>query len=258
MRPLLYLLLFTTLSLPAQELVEVDSKPLDADRFLGYDAYGNLFYLKNMALYKTGPLGDFFFQDFSLGPVESVDIINPLNVVVFYRDTQAVVFLDNRLNEIERIELSAQSATLNVDAVTNTGNNRLWVFNVDTQQVETYNYRNQRQTVVSQPTTGELRSVSSDFNYYYLLMDNGLHAFNVYGSALWRRPFEGYDRVLHQGKRLLLTRGNELFLTDSEGSSPKAISMAEIPVSDLQLSKDFLYIYDGESVRQFTLNQQED
>lgn len=250
---ILWLALVAPLS--AQQLKLVDSKPLQADHFLGYDSYDNLFYQLESAIYKVGPLGDFVFQDYQLGPIYSVDIINPLNVVVFYRDANTVVFLDNRLNEIERINLSTQALALNVDAASNTGNNRLWVFNVDTQQLETYNYRNQRQTIVSQPTAGKALDMSSDFNYCYLLMEDGLYAFNVYGSALWSIPITGGNQVVHQKRSLILATENQLYYLNREQPELVKLEVPEMNWKDLQLTQEFLYIYDGDTIYQFTLTQ---
>ncbi len=251
------LILWLALSIPlsAQQLKLVETQPLKADRFLGYDSYGNLLYELESAIYKTGPLGEFVFQDYQLGPIHSVDMINPLNVLVFYRDANTVVFLDNRLNEIERINLSTQALALNVDAATNTGNNRLWVFNVDTQQLETYNYRNQRQTIVSQPTPGEVLGMTSDFNYCYLLMEDGLHAFNVYGSALWSLPTQGITQLVHQKRDLVLVSETGLYYLNRQRPELIQLEDPEIHCKDLQLTKDFLYIYDGDNIHQFTLTQ---
>ena len=144
---------------------------------------------------------------------------------------------------------------LNVDAATNTGNNRLWVFNVDTQQLETYNYRNQRQTIVSQPTPGEVLGMTSDFNYCYLLMEDGLHAFNVYGSALWSLPTQGITQLVHQKRDLVLVSETGLYYLNRERPELIQLEDPEIHCKDLQLTKDFLYIYDGDNIHQFTLTQ---
>ncbi|PQB05053.1 hypothetical protein [Aureitalea marina] len=250
---LLSFLFFTTLS--AQQLKLEGSETLKADRFLGYDTYGNLFYELESVIHKTGPLGEFVFRDYGLGPIHSVDIINPLNVLVFYQDANTVVFLDNRLNEIERINLGTQALAINVDAATNTGNNRLWVFNVDTQQLETYNYRNQRQTIVSQPTAGEVLGMSSDFNYCYLLMEDGLHAFNVYGSALWSIPTQGMNQVVHQKRNVILASEEQIYLLNREQPELIQLEVPEIRLKDLQLTQEFLYIYDGDTIYRFTLTQ---
>ena len=160
------------------------STPLIADRFIGIDNYKNTYFLKDRVLHKQGEDGgNFIYNALQLGRISSVDIINPLKVVVFFQDTNTVVFLDNKLSEIERISFNNLSQFLNVSTATTSGSNSLWIFNVDTQQLEIYNYKLKLQTVVSQPFPGKLLSQASNFNYCFTLTEKKLRAFNVYGCV---------------------------------------------------------------------------
>ena len=102
-----------------------------------------------MVLYKEGGDGSFSFNDFQLGRLSSVDILNPLKVVLFYEDTNTVLLLDNRLNVIERIAFNNLMDFINVGNATNAGNSNLWIFNVDSQQLELFNYITNIKNVVS-------------------------------------------------------------------------------------------------------------
>ncbi|MDC7994561.1 hypothetical protein [Altibacter sp. HG106] len=255
MKWLFTILLLSSMLTHSQELKLVASVPLVADQFIGIDAYDNTYFVQDMALRKEGPLGSFVFQDFQLGPLASVDIINPLNVVLFFEEANTVVFLDNRLNEIERLNFNTLTEFTNVGKVTNAGNNRLWLFNIDTQQLELYNYRSGRKTVVSQPFRGSVLEQASDFNYCYVLTDTSLYAFNIYGSILWKRPMEVATHVLQQDENLLLVSNGSLQWYPEGSSEPQAVYTPEINIKDLQLTVDFLYIYDGKKLHSFTLTQ---
>src|SRR5690606_27875901 len=103
--------------------------PFVADRFIGIDNFKNTYFIKDRVLHKRGTDGDFIFNALQLGRITSVDIINPLKVVVFFQDTNTVVLLDNKLNEIERISFNNLRQFINVSTATNAGNNSLWIFN---------------------------------------------------------------------------------------------------------------------------------
>ena len=118
---------------------------MKADMFVGLDSYQNTYFVKDKVLHKQGKDGNYIFNDFQLGDIASVDIINPLKIVVFYEDTNTVLFLDNKLNEIERLNFNEIAEFINLGCATNAGGNKLWIFNVDSQQLELYNYRDQRQ-----------------------------------------------------------------------------------------------------------------
>lgn len=244
----------------AQSLTPISKVPFVADRFIGVDNYKNRYFIKDRVINKQGPDGNFLFNDLQLGRITSVDIINPLKVVAFFQDTNTVVFLDNKLSEIERLNFNNLPLFLNVSAATNAGNNSLWLFNVDTQQLELYNYGSKLQTVVSQPFPGKLISQASNFNYCFTLMEKKLRAFNIYGSILNETDSEGYEKIIQQNENLVALKENELYYIPDFVKRNEAIShetvklqLTEITIKDLQLTNDFLYIYDGENLHTFTL-----
>ncbi|NND63512.1 MAG: hypothetical protein HKN48_10000 [Flavobacteriaceae bacterium] len=238
-----------------QQLTLKDSLFLQADRFIGYDGYQHLYYINEGVLHKDGDLGKFVFKDYQLGPISSVDIINPLNVVVFYAEVNTVVFLDNRLNEKERINFNELDSFINCGGATNAGNNRLWLFNIDTQQLQLYDYRNKRETIVSQPINGILRSQVSNFNDCFVLTENSLSQINIYGGLLFETEISEFERVVRSGKMVMLAKENELFSISEESIVPIDVAFNEKPIKDLQLTQEFLYIYNGNMVFTYSLTQ---
>ncbi len=251
------------ISLPCvfgQELKPVATIPLQADRFVGFDGYKQLYFIKDNILHKQGSEGVYVFSDFQLGKISSVDIINPLKVVIFYETVNTVVFVDNRLNEIERINFNNLPQFVTISTATNAGNNRLWIFNVDTQQLELYDYRSSRKTIVSQPFSGKLLSQASNFNYCFMLTERKLRAFNVYGSILSEMEAMDFDKIIQQNENVLALKDNALYMVQmlpGENSEktihPIKITLPENPIKDLQLSQDLLYIYDGINILTFSL-----
>jgi len=244
----------------AQSLAPVSKVPLVADRFIGLDNYKNTYFIKDRVIIKQGPDGNFRFNDLQLGRITSIDIINPLKVIVFFQDTNTVVLLDNKLSEIERINFNNLPQFLNVSTATNAGSHSLWLFNVDTQQLELYNYGSKLQTVVSQPFPGKLISQASNFNYCFTLTEKKLRAFNIYGSILNDAPSEEYERIIQQNENLVALKENSLYYipdfakrNDAISHETVKLSFPEIKIKDLQLTNDFLYIYDGEILHTFKL-----
>lgn len=243
-----------------QTVVLKTTKTYVMDSFVGIDNFKNIYFLKDRVLHKQGEKGNFIYNALQLGRITSVDIINPLKLIIFFQDTNTVVLLDNNLNEIERIDFNNLRQFLNVSSATNAGNNSLWIFNMDTQQLELYDYRAKMQTVVSQPYPGKLVSQASNFNYCFTLSDDNLRAFNIYGSLLNEMPMEGYEKIVQQNENLVALKDNTLyFIPDFAKSNGEAsgettkLELPEMTIKDLQLSKDFLYIYDGENLHTFSL-----
>jgi len=259
MKSILLLFLFVVFQLNAQEFELVSSTEFNATTLVGVDSYTNVYYIKDMVLYKEGPDGSFTFNDFQLGNLSSVDIINPLKVVLFYEDTNTVLLLDNKLNLIERINFNTLSKFINISNATNAGNSKLWIFNVDSQQLELYNYITNEKTIVSQPFEGKLISQASNFNYCFILTENKIRKFNRYGSLVSEFPMIGYEKIIHHNKIAIALKENKLFLVandplNSENLSinPLNITISENNIKDLYLTDDFLYIYDGKNLHTFS------
>lgn len=251
---ILFFLLCTSM-LTAQELTVVETSNFDVDQFIGVDSYQHTYFIKDGTLHKEGNLGKFVFQDYQLGPISSVDIINPLNVVVFYAEVNTVVFLDNRLTEKQRINFNTLSSFINVSSATNAGNNRLWMFNTDTQQLQLFDYSSNRETVFSQPYEGTLLAQVSDFNDCLLLTNDTLVQINIYGSLLQEVPLIGFEKLIRNGKIVIGLKENQLFQISEKGVIPITYDFNENKVKGLHLTQDFLYIYHGNKLSKFTLTQ---
>jgi len=229
--------------------------PLTVDKFIGFDSYKNLYTTEGMVLYKTGPLGKFEFTDFTLGNITSVDIINPLNVVLYYQQSNTVVLLDNRLTEIERINFNTLPPFINSSKVSNAGGNRLWVFDQDLQQLSLLNYRNNTTSELSQPISETIIQQTSNFNYCYLLTDKNIIGFTLFGGILYNIPFLNAEKIIQFNEELIILKNNELYKIAENTKEINPYFNPEITIKDLQLTRDFLYIYDGKNLHTFSINQ---
>lgn len=252
MKNLLFILLLPCFLL-SQELKLVSETPLKADKFIGLDNYQSLYFLKDNVIYKESNEGNFNYNDFQLGGVTSVDIINPLKIIIFYEDTNTVVMLDNRLSEIERIQFNMLPEFIHAGSVTNAGNNQLWVFNIANQELQLYNYRNNSITSNTIPFEGDVISQISNFNFCYLLTEKLLQKFNSYGSLIYKIESIEFNQITQTDDFIIANKENELYFIDENNIVPVKINTIEITVKELQLSQDFLYIYNGEKLLKYSL-----
>jgi len=247
---LLLILPFITWS---QVATFVEQTEIDADKFIGIDSYDNLFFIKDQVLYKKSGTELFNFKDFQLGEIESVDIINPMNILVYYANFNTVILLDNKLTEIERINFNIHSEFINTSTATLAANTSLWVFNIDSQQLESYNYRSKNKVLVSQPINGEVLSQVSNYNFCFILTAEKIRAYNIYGSLIAEIQNQKFVKIVQLNENLIAIKDNELYYIDKKTKEISKIKTPEIIIKDLQLTQDFLYIYDGNRVNTFKL-----
>ncbi|MCL2290195.1 MAG: hypothetical protein FWC34_05745 [Bacteroidetes bacterium] len=70
--------------------------------FIKIDPYGNIYTVKKAQLYKYSPQGKllFSYSDHTLGVISSIDVFNPMKVMLFYQDAGMLVFLNEQLAPI--------------------------------------------------------------------------------------------------------------------------------------------------------------
>ncbi|PZP50142.1 MAG: hypothetical protein DI598_06295 [Pseudopedobacter saltans] len=96
------------------------------------DNMGNVYLLSlnGNQIKKVGPNGDSLaiFNDVKqYGSIYSIDVSNPLKILLYYRDFSTIVVLDRFLNKINKIDLR-QAGIMQVKAVCQSYDNQVWVF----------------------------------------------------------------------------------------------------------------------------------
>lgn len=252
----LILMLFMIPWLYAQEIrcLPVSESPLQADRFIGADDFDNRYYITDNVLYKEGKADSIRYANLQLGTIGSVDLLNPLEITVFYPDFNTVIKLDNTLNEIIKIDFNLPDTFRNIRYATTANNKNLWVFNTDLQQLEIFNYQTRETLTVNQPLTEEVIAQKSNYNFCWLLTQTTLLKYNIYGSLLTTHSLEGYEAFSQSGQHIILKKANALFYKKDDSETVTPLKISEIPIKDFYINDNNLYIYDGKKLYQHQIN----
>ncbi|RRO17107.1 hypothetical protein [Flavobacteriaceae bacterium 14752] len=235
-------------------LKAIDSFALKADKFVGIDKFQNLFYIKNNTLFKKPENQDAIaFQDFQLGEIERVDILNPNKISVFYQDSNVVVILDNRMAEIDRQDYNSVFPFKNVAFAGTSKDQSLWIYNIDLNQLELYDYRFDKTLAKSLPINDEILGMTNNFNQCFLLTKDGVLVYNIYGSLvknIQRENIKAFDLFKNQ---LLLYDDEDIIVLDKNFETKYTINTISLKKKNLFFTDENLYIYDGKKVIQHTI-----
>jgi len=178
------------------------------------DNLGNVYVVREDELVKYLPSHKFFarYSNLKLGNIASVDATNPLKLVVYYRDFQQIVFLDNQLSvnsEVVSLEHLGHEQT---ELVCASANNSFWIYDKQNNELLRFN-ENSKQVAA----TGNLKQVlktniqpnyMTEYNGYLYLNcpENGVYVFDIFGAfsrliALpGLRQFQAGESVLYYPK----------------------------------------------------------
>lgn len=152
----------------AQNEQEIDS--------IGTDIYDAIYTVKNNTLYKTVDDDTKTYQNFNFGEITSVDILNSLEIVVFYKEFNSVLILDNELNLKQTIRF-ANNILFASKGITD----KVWVYNEDENKLQLYDYKSNTVSISSQVLTSFTPiKMESDFNKVKLSSAEKTLIFNQY------------------------------------------------------------------------------
>ncbi len=233
------------------QIIVTDSLKIDADSFIGTDPFKNIYYLKDDILYKKSLDTTLTFKAVSLGKIASVDIKNPLKILVFYNDFNAVVLLDNNLNKLGEDILFNQSAlNLNITYAQWAGDEKLWLYSNDDNRLHVFDYISNKIIKSSRPLNFYQKNFSpiymiSSYKNCWLVGKNYVLEFDEYGY---------FKSILELDKTNLLRRYNNNFYTVKENSLFKGKLLGNlkkfelkipIPIQSFYVLNNEIYIFDG-------------
>jgi len=244
----LYLLL-TSLSIAQSSSSLASTKGLSTEHFVGCDSQLSLFHFDKTILTKITGDTTVNYSNFEFGNITSVDISNPLKIVVFYRDFNQVVLLDNQLNETERIHFE-----YDIRFVSRGTANNLWLFATNTRRIENYNYKTNTVLASSQPLQNvTIQRMKSTANYVYLQSETGIHSFDYLGNFISHYKHKNIDDFQYKNRVLYTLSNNKIFkVSETE-------TLIDIPiVSKIKnfytINNDF-FIFDSSQLFHFTVNE---
>lgn len=229
--------------------------PIKSDVFIGADNFQNLYYTSKSTLYKKSAKEVIEYAALNLGEITSVDLINPLKLTVFYKESNTVVILDNTLAEIRRINFSSIENFRNVSHATNAGDRRLWIFNTDIQRLELFDYNQNKVITEFPPSSFPALELTSDFNVCWVKTQNSIDSYTVYGSLINSFPInKQIHAVTTYRNNILVLSDKKLYYKEKEAEEFTNIEIPEIKIKQFSIKDEILYIYDGQILTSYRFN----
>lgn len=214
------------------------------------DNIGNIYTIKEDELIKFLPNGKFFtrYSNLKLGTISNVDASNPLKILLYYRDFQQIVFLDDQLSvnsEVVSLETLGYEQT---DLVCASSNNGFWIYNKQNNELIRFNENSKKVA-----STGNLKQIlhtdlapnyMTEHNNFLFLNspESGIYVFDMFGafsklvSLKELREFQVSDNIIYFKKDSSLCSYNyKLF---DEACKPIAAGSKSIKIL---FSKDRIY-----------------
>jgi hypothetical protein len=199
------------------------------------DNLGNIYLIHEDELIKYLPSGKLFarYSNLKLGSITSVDATNPLKILLYYRNFQQIVFLDNQLSQNSESVSIEKLGYEQADLVCAGSNNSFWIYNKQNSELLRFDQFGRQIT-----STGNLKQVlnaglNPDFmiehnNLLYLNSPaSGIFVFDVFGAfsklvtLRGLHSFQVWDNQLFFQRDTLFCRYDQVLLDDFCESFPR-------------------------------------
>ena len=188
--------------------------------FVDLDNLGNVYIVKNDQVKKYNNKGALIkiFSNKRLGSISSIDVSNPLRILLFYKDQSSILFLDSQLSEQnDKIDLNQINLEQSALACTSI-NNSVWLFNKQNCEL----IRLDKSRFIN---TGNLNNLLSlelnpvfmlEYNNFLYLSDPliGILIFDIFGTYYKTLPIKSVNKFNIVAGKIYYLKDNKLFAYD--------------------------------------------
>ena len=249
------LLLFCTVC--AQKSLPLDTLRLKEAKDMFADDYGNLYIYKNkdFTLTKYDSLGKQIGQMMLTVPYKIQSVQNPLTIPMFSENGQEMKFVDQNLNDIQKIDFKQKFSFIKHAYAEDL--QQIWLLDESTRRLLQYNFRNDT-TINSYPFDGDFDDIIDLLVYenkVYVLSKKLFSVYNLEFEKLFETEIIHAKRFRRENEIILIITKNSIL---SFGSDEKMITVFEDPEAQIvdknnlaffEIKANKLYLYTQENLK---------
>lgn len=224
------------------------------------DNLGYLYFVNGNTLTKMD--GDFktvaIYDNKKNGAISDIDVSDPFRVLVFYRDFNKLIFLDNELTELRDPILLDDLQIYNVDAVCSSTQGSFKLFDSQNCFIVSFDKDlNVLQTGInlySLVKTQKVQKIRESNNYTYAQFDDGIFiTLDKFGNFFRKSKFENLKSFNLLNDRLFLLTDTGIYKCGYDDSLIEIVNSADIKIVDFAVRNNFLYVLSEKSLITFII-----
>ncbi len=188
------------------------------------------------------------------GSITQIDASNPMQIFLFYRELNKVIFLDNNLAYRGEIDL-AKAEIIQASAIARAYDNNLWVFDLGDLQLKKINQKNSveqtsgniRQYIVNNAAVSMI--YDNDDRVFVVDSLNGVMVFDVFASYIKTIPIKGVSDMKISNKSIYYYQDGMLNKYNWQASLNTAYAMPDtFNVTKITIEKERIYLQKPDSI----------
>lgn len=215
------------------------------------DIFQNIYVHHQQSLQKIDTNGNvlYSFSDAHLGNIHSIDVSNPLQILVFYKETQSLLILNNTLNPLSTAIRFDHLQLYHVNAVCSSSRSGFWVYDANQTQLLLFNSKLENIYKGTKLFIDNISVMIEYQNAVYVMSENkGYWKFNHKGELMEFVSVPNLKNLIVYKNQLVFVKENEI---EFSNQNKFAISTSS---SNVALLKNAIIIAQSDSLMFFRIN----
>jgi len=229
--------------------------------FLGEDALGNQYFLAFGELIRINASGETdAYTNRQFGSDLHVDIADPLNVLVFFKDFGNIILLDNNLTEKNSFSNQQLLSNARPGMVCTSSKNGFWAWFPDVYKLMRFDYNVTSQAVsddmsMHYPVPGFSKYMVESNNKLFMATDTGVWVFDQHANFLFTISDLMIDYFQVFGNKIIYRKANNLHIYDFFLNQENVFLLPETHVEHFfLLNNKTIYIQTKELLRKYSFS----
>lgn len=250
--------MFVFCSLQAQKFLPLDTLKLKEARDMLADDYGNLYIYKNkdFSLTKYDSLGRQIGKMMLTVPYKVQTVQNPLSVPLFSENAQELKFVDQNMNEIQRVDFKQKFGFIKMAYAEDL--QQLWLLDESMKRLIQYNFRNE--TIINSypfdASFDDLTDLLVYENKVYILTRQHIRVYTFKFEKIFEAPIENGKRFRRENENVLVITQSAILKYGPEKEMVKIFQDPDAQIVDkntlsyFEIKANKLYLYSLEKNRE--------
>lgn len=207
----------------------------------------------NNEISKKTPQKTFTFKEPFLGTISIYDERNPLQQLVFYKNTQQIVLLDNQLSVKNRRNLMEAFPEIDASYVSMTAQSTLWIFDNASRKWGVLDLQTNQITYISNPIV-DYDFLTTSGNEAYWQNGSKVYGIDIYGKLMKEYSLDANSILLAiNGDKILYQLNKNVFLYNTTTEEKSLLKEVRTEVEKAFFNAENITILTNEMIFLFKL-----
>ena len=225
-----------------------------ATDFIEVDNQGNIYAVNDYNLKKYNTNGKLLFKysDRINGNISSIDVTNPLRILVFFKESNVIVFLDWQLLPIADPVNIFENTNSEAEAVAVSSAGNFWMYSEDCGCATLYNDRwkkiQQTENLSDRVTGNKIIFIRENNQKLYIGLPDRVLTFDIFGYYLTTVHFKNASNIKFTGDYISYVKNNNLSIFNLQTKQETTVKLLTEPYRKIFFKDNKIYYLSDEKI----------